>query len=293
VKIGGDVQGGAGKTTGHIFINGKAASVTIGGSLVGGSASDSGSILAGGLGTVKIGGDVKGGTAGASDLTRSGSIQAQRIGSLIIGGSLIAGVDNDPGTGAFRDNGAIRVGSDIGRATIGSLSGNSNSPAVLSAWGRATPTATSDLAIGKLTVKGNVELSQILAGFTVDFSGKVSAGNADAQIGTVRVGGDWIASSIAAGAVPGDDGFYGNGDANEGKMSGFGVQDLDGISSRIGSLSIAGQAKGTDGGTDFFGIVAENVVTVKVGGKTVPLKAGNSNDDVFVGLTGDFKVHEI
>ena len=63
--------------------------------------------------------------------------------------------------------------------------------------------------------------------------------NADAQIGTVRVGGDWIASSIAAGAAAGDDGLFGNGDAHEGKMAGPGVKDEASISSRIGRLSTA------------------------------------------------------
>jgi hypothetical protein len=290
VKITGDLLGGATSFSGSVSTKSTVASVTIGGSVVGGSASWSGAIIAtGAVGTVTIRGDVKGGTAGAGDLTLSGAIEAKRIGRLVIGGSLSAGVDSDPTAGIFQDNGAVVVADDIGSATLGSLAGSSSSMALLSARGSATPTASTDLAIGKLTIKGNVKLAQIRAGF--DLYG--AAVNADAQIGTVRVGGDWEASSLAAGAMPGGDGFYGDGDANEGKMAGPGVKDVATVSSQIGSLSIGGQARGTDGGTDFFGIVAENVVTLKVHGKTVPLKAGNSNDDVFVGLTGDFKVHEI
>jgi hypothetical protein len=109
----------------------------------------------------------------------------------------------------------------------------------------------------------------------------------------VTVGGDWVASSLAAGVVPGDDGFYGDGDTNEGKMSGAGVTDVATVSSKITSLTIGGQVLGTVGGADFFAIMAENVVALKVGGTTIPLAAGSHNDDFFLGLTGDFKVQEV
>jgi hypothetical protein len=290
VKVGGNIQGGAGNGSGQIFSGGTVASVTVGGSLIGGAGNSSGSIsVVGDLGTVKIAGDVQGGTGGTGDLTLSGSVEAKRIGTLIVGGSLIAGVDTDPSAGVFKGNGAVHAADDIGTATLGNLIGNSSSPAVLSARGSATPTATSDVAIGKLTIRGRVELAQVLAGFNL--SG--AAVNADAQIGTVRVGGDWIASTIAAGVVAGNDGYFGNADANEGKMLGGVVKDVAGVSSRIGSVSIAGQVLGTVGGTDFFGIAAEAVGSVKIGGVAIPLSAGNGNDDAFVGVTGDFKINEV
>ena len=82
----------------------------------------------------------------------------------------------------------------------------------------------------------------------------------------------------------------GNGD--DAKMSG-GVTDSAGISSKIASVTIGGQALGTVGGADFFGIVAENVGAVKIGGTPLVLTLGISNDDFFVGITGDFKVREV
>ncbi len=185
------------------------------------------------------------------------------------------------------NNGAIRVDDDIGTVLIkGSIVGNSTNSAILSARGKAVPTATTDVAIGKLTVLGRVEFAHILAG--VDVNGV--ALNADAQIGAVSVGGDWIASSIAAGAVSGN-GFFG--DTDDAKMSGPGVKDDSLVFSKITSLTIGGQVMGTVGGTDHFGIVAENVGLVKVGGVTFPTTAGNSNDDFFIGITLDFKVNEV
>lgn len=286
VRIGGDLAGGSAQDSGVISTSGEVASVTLGGSLLGGSGLASGRISTGGaLKEVRIGGDVKGGSASAGDLQRTGFIEAKRIGNLVIRGSLIAGVDNT--AGVFANNGAIRVADDIASATIGNILGNSTTPATISARGSATPTAASDLAIDNLTLKGRVEFAQLLAGF--DGNGIVA--NADAQIGSVNVGGDWIASSIAAGAVPGGDGFFGTGDDT--KMAGGGVKDVPGLASKINSLSISGNVLGTLGGTDNFGVVAENVVAVKVGGTAIPLTPGTSNDDVLVGLTGDFKVNEL
>ena len=46
---------------------------------------------------------------------------------------------------------------------------------------------------------GRLELAQILAGYDTS----LTPANADAQIGPVTVGGDWIASSITAGVVAG------------------------------------------------------------------------------------------
>lgn len=288
VQIKGNVQGGAGESTGGILSASTLTSVTIGGSLIGGPFSDSGAIRSlAALGALRIAGNIQGGSAAAGDLERTGYVEAQRIGTLVIGGSLIAGVNNTVGT--FQNNGAIRVADDIGKARIGNLIGNSTNPVILSARGRAAPSATTDLAIGKLTVKGRVDFAQILAGF--DPLG--SAANADAQIGPVVVGGDWIASSIVAGALPGDDGFFGNDDLNEGKMTAPGVKDEASVSSRIASLTIGGQALGTQGGADHFGMVAERVGALSIGGTIIPLSAGNSNDDYLVGITGDFKVNEV
>jgi len=208
-----------------------------------------------------------------------------RIGKLTIGGSVIAGVDDT--SGIFRNNGAIRAENDLGDVTIkGSLVGNFTNPAIISARGQAVPSDDGDLAIGKLTVKGRVENALILAGFNPDGDGV----NADAQIGPVSVGGNWVASSIAAGSNPGIGGFFGT--ADDLKMSGAGVKDEAGLFSKITSLKIGGQALGSLG-PEHYGVVAEIVGSVKVGSTQLSLLSGASNDDLLVGITGNFKVNEI
>src|SRR5262245_14015880 len=150
--------------------------------------------------------------------------------------------------------------------------------------------------------------SSIAAGFApwatwvFDFTGV--AVNADAQIGAVNILGDWIASSIAAGAVNlGADNAVGGtganadnvnfGDTHDFKMSGGGVKNDSLVFSKITSLTIGGQSMGTVGGADHFGIVAESVGAVRIGGTPLVLNLGISNDDRLVGITGDFKVNEI
>src|SRR5262249_9736483 len=155
----------------------------------------------------------------------------------------------------------------------GDIAGNASNPAQITAWGQKTASGATDVAIGSLRVLGNVQFALIRAGDT-EF-GK----NADAQIGSVFVGGNWTASSIAAGVDPTNGSF---GDADDAKLSGDPVMSRDraGVSSRIGSVTIVGQATGTDGGTDYYGIVAENVGAVTVAGARLTLAAGNGNDDL-------------
>ena len=191
-------------------------------------------------------------------------------------------------TGGFYNNGVIRAQDDLGPVLIrGNLLGNPTNPAIISARGSATPAGASDVAITSLTVRGRVEYAQIVAG--LDWVG--DAANADAQIGAVCVGGDWIASSIAAGANAGGDDYYGNGD--DVKMMGVNIKDQAQVHSKIASLSISGQVIGTDGGMDCFGVVAENIGVVKIGGMSVTLSPGNGNDEVVVGITSDFRINEL
>ena len=292
VSIRGNMQGGAGTLSGQIQANGKLAGLTIGGSLVGGTADDSGAIDGSAdVGRILIGGDVRGGSvSGSASLNKSGCILGQHFAKIRIGGSVIAG--SNTGTGTLTDSGAIRAADDIGSLTVGgSLVGNSTNLALVTARGQAAPTPGSDVAIGRLTVGGSVELALILAGYDTSTSPSFGKGvNADAQIGTIHVGGDWVASSAAAGARPGVHGF-GSGDA---KLSGGGVTDTAGTLSQIGSIIIDGQALGTVGGTDQYGFVAERIGALSVGGTAIGLTPGPHNDHaVPVGATGDLHVDEV
>jgi len=299
VKIGRDVRGGT------ISVSGKLASLSVGGSLLGGTVDQAGSIVSGGdMGAVTIGGDVVGGDiAAAASLNETGYISGRRIASLTVGGSIRTGVDAS--LGSLTKNASIRSQNDIGPITVkGSLIGTAHTdgmpgdgdftPVVISARGQANLalTAKADSAIKSLTVGGRIERTEILAGYSMDLIPL----NADAQIGNVTVGGDWIASDLVAGAV--SNGSFG--DANDAKITGGGTTDRAFIVSKIARVAIQGHVFGSDGGTDQFGFVAQQIGSFKVGNTTVGLTPGFANDPFVltdsrlrIGETDDVRVLEI
>jgi hypothetical protein len=179
--------------------------------------------------------------------------------------------------------GGIRAGQALGSVRIrGNLVGTSASPVLITAVGQAGATTT-DVAIGRLTVIGRVEHARILAGYNLIGT----AVNADAQIGAVTVGGDWVTSDIAAGATDGLDDEFGTDDD---AMIGGGSAD---INSRIGSITIWGQALGDVSGGDYFGWVAQAIGAVSIGGTMIPLTVGPGNDQVDIGATPGFHLLEL
>src|SRR5262249_32341678 len=129
------------------------------------------------------------------------------------------------------------------------------------------------------------ELAEIFAGYVFDpNTNDVKPMNADAQVSAVTVGGDWIASSLIAGVTGGTNNVIG--DSDDVKMSGTGVKDdADnlGAISKIASLVIKGRALGTADSTDnlLFGIEAQQIESIQIGGTRVPLTIGASNDLFF------------
>jgi hypothetical protein len=332
VKVGGDIVGGsgAGQASGAVFsiaADGSIARLTVGGSVLGGSQQQSGYVsahrigdvvigrsLVGGtgnfsgiilgtdtIGAVRIGGNIEGGSAFVSaDLFESGLVRSLHIKSVFVGGSIISGSDQT--TGTYFNCGAIRAAADIGAIIVkGSLIGNVTNPVYISARGQPT---TTHLAIKSISVGGSVEFGRILAGFDVSSTGIDGNGgqNADAQIGAVVVGGDWIRSSILAGVNDHDnDGngiADGTGDADDTKL--LVATDSPSIVSRIASITIKGTARGTpasDNSVDHYGFVAEQIGSFTIAGTKIPLKPGAGNpDDVNgypIGVTGDLRVREV
>ena len=289
VKIGGDIRATDADATGSIFSAG-IASVTLGGSLIGGANFDTGKIIAfGNMGAVKIGGSIIGASAsGSNAFDSSGYIQGDRIASLYVGGSIITGVDNS--SGDLTNNGSVRTEFDIGSVTIkGSLIGHTSAsgdtPVIISARGQEQHGVTSNVAIGKISIGGRVDHALILAGYEEN----LIALNGDAQIGAVTVAGDWIASSLVAGATNPTSGnrFFGNG--GDALISGGSAA----IQAKIASITIGGQVLGTIGGTDQFGFVAEQIGLLKVAGTLIPLKPAAHVDNRAIGPVGDMALHEI
>jgi hypothetical protein len=85
------------------------------------------------------------------------------------------------------------------------------------------------------------------------------------------VGGDWIASSMAAGIKDGGNGF---GDGNDQLITGPGTTDVPTRISRIASVSIGGMIFGSSTAFDHFGFVAQQIGSFRRGGELVPLTAG-------------------
>lgn len=296
LKITGDVIGGSGINSGQVFAYRKLASLNIGGSLIGGTGQQTGRVVAQGeLGSLTITGNIIGGSAsGVADLRWSGLVQAGRIGTMTLGGSLIAGTDNT--TGVYLGNGVIEVHDDIGTLTIkGSIIGNATNSAKIYARGQVAPPAGSDVAIGTLRVTGRVEYGLVHAGYTDLFLG---GANADAQIGTVTVGGDWVASSLVAGAQAGLDGIFGTPDDGKITSQDVIVKDVPNVLSKITSITIGGEAIGTVFTSDHFGFVAEFVGNLSINSNLIPLLANGHNDNILLGSLidgqfGDIRLREI
>lgn len=234
-----------------------------------------------------------------------------KIGTVVIGGNMVANVNtgffSPLGIGSIKVGGDLRTvgsamsissGGVIGSVTVGgSILGSASRAISIFAFGQTVaPAKGIDLAIGKLFVGRTVEFLRLQVG---DFS----AENADASIGSITVGGNWIASFVQAGIAGGGDGRVGTNDDVK-----VGGRDNAKILSSIGSVTIKGQALGTFGSpSDMFGIVAEKIGKAKVGNRVFAFKADTlaapSREAFFAASTGpgsgsenpafDFTIREI
>ena len=96
--------------------------------------------------------------------------------------------------------------------------------------------------------------------------------NGNAQIGTVTVGGDWIASNLVAGVEDtGGDGF---GNGTEAVIGG-------GTLAKIAAVTINGTIIGTAAGGDHFGFESHQIGSFQVGGTSmnlIPLAGADAID---------------
>jgi hypothetical protein len=290
LSIVGDVIGGTVANTGQISLSGPAAKIAISGSLLGGTGNYAGAILSNALiGSLSITGDVLGGdlaSAALADVTGSGLIQAGTVGTLTVGGALVAGADYNA-VFELVNNASIRVVNSVGTLTVkGGIEGNAETPIFITARGQETlPLDTNnDYAFGAINVGVVVRHATILAGYTTLTDVKLAESNPNAQIKTVVVKGDWVASSLVAGAKWNDN--FGDGT----DVIATGLDNIR-ITARFDSVSILGQIIGTAGvGTDHYGFVTQAVLAMSVGklASSVPgknsisltLGKGNDNDPV-------------
>ena len=271
VTIGANVQGGGGEFSGNIDSISGMGTVTIGGSLTGGSKSSTGGIVSGGnIGAVTIGGSLSGGGSDAS-IVDSGEIRSYggSIARVIIYGNAVSAF------GAF--NGCIIAERNLGPVIIGGdITSYGDAFFIIRAKGLATGNA-----IAALNVGGSVNSASVLAGFGTGNSPV----NGNASIGPVKVGGNWLGSSITAGVNNTNAPFFG--DANDSIIAGSTLV------SKIASITIGGVVRGTVGGTDHYGFVAQQIGSVTIAGSVIPLTAGAHSDNRSLGLDGDFRIHEV
>jgi hypothetical protein len=270
LTVKGDIAGATINVTGGIN------AVQVLGDLLGGMADFSGAIAASGsIGKVVIKGSMQG---GAGDY--SGSIVTSSnapIGSITVG-SILGGVSAF--NGIFSDGalGKVRV--------AGGISGNETFPAIISAKGTILPDKAGEaVAIKVLSVGGSMRFANVLAGYSTAGIGV----NADVQIGAVSVGGNWIASNLAAGVLANGEGGFGTSDDS---LIPGGTGDM---ISKIASIAIKGAASGTPSAGDHFGFVAEEIGKFCIGKTVFPLERGANNNTAgfTIGSFGDLLVREI
>ena len=241
------------------------------------------------LGAVSIGGDfqkilagVSGGPIGLKSLKAASfagygtslipsgeSVQStlkSGFGSITIAGDFAAALVSQS------DGASITIGGDL----LGGSRTGSGSVSITSG-------ITIGKVLGKLTIGGDAKFTQITAGLFGGFT----AVTPDAAIGAVKIGGNFIASSIAAGVNP-VNGIFGDGD----DVFATGTAGNAAIVAKIASITIGGQLLGTVGGApDSFGILAEQIGKLTIGKIKQPLTAGK--DDFLLGFTGDVRVREL
>ena len=300
VVVGSDIAGSTGVESGSVSTARSIGALRVGGSLLGGSAEHAGSIFAEGrFGSLTIAGSVIGGDLASdatADLENSGSIEAQRVGRLTIGGSLRVGQDYNA-TFQLVDNAAIRIQNDVGSLKIGgSIAGTPETVAVITAHGQVAQSLdpTLNVAFGSIAVGGGVRHAEILVGYNTNADLALAADNPDAQIGAVKVGGDWEASDLVAGAA-----WNKNfGDGTDRRAPGVNNPDL---SARIASIQIGGQVIGSaDEPSDRFGFVAQQIDALQfgpAGSKTLFNKGWRNDNDPLaprynLAGTGDVRVFE-
>jgi len=301
--LGGDLAGTVGES-GRIIGEGGIKKILIDGKLLGGGSEQNTFVISGGNTKVaKIGGfdgSVNANNSGLiidgnlKKLVVAGDVQAgdgPKSGYISVGGNLNSAVIKGSLLSSFSSNGAsITTGLKLGSLRVeGNVTGGSDPLGGGLFFDR--PVNIVAQTIGSVTVLGNATYMNILAGYTTITTSvvPVDVPSGVAKIGKVKVVGDFNASNIIAGVKDPMNNGFGNGD----EEVSFPKPDL---FTSIAKVVIGGTVSGTDGrSSDFYGIEAELVKKVKIGGIIAALTNGPSNDQQIespVGTIADFRIHE-
>ena len=298
VRIGGSVLGGDADFSGTIDSEGSITTLTIGGSIVGGFGEESGVVFARAIGAATLGGSILGGVGDGSgvlevlNVLTTLAVNGDLVGGLGEGSGRIVGSRNDGASlgvimigGSILGGGIFSTGSIGAIAVGGDLLGTDFVTAGIAAEGLGffVPQPAGTPHIGSIAIGGSAEHASILGGFDAT----LSPTNADAQIGRIVIGGDFIASNIVAGIAPDIDGNFGTTDDTiiPGGSSA--------IVSRIAKVVVLGQALGDPSATDdSFAIEAQQIGLVKIGARRVSFAAPGAQTYP-LGPFGDLVAREI
>jgi hypothetical protein len=264
VKIGHDLRGGLGIASGGINAAGSIASVTIGGSQIGGGNVNGYLIAAGNIGAVSI----------AHDQVNAEISSQGNIARVTVGGSLLL-------TDAAALSG-VHAKTSVGPVTVkGDILGLAGTPYIIEGGGALA--GKTSVAVKSVSVLGSVENAAILGG--------ASNNNGHAQIGAITVNGNFTASSIVAGAktsaISAAPLLFGN--ADDTALTGGTSTAI----ARIASIVIKGEVHGTAGSGDHFGFVAKQIGSVKIGTVKYDLAKNATAAPIEIGDTSDFTIREL
>ncbi len=288
----GNIIGGSGADSGHISIAGTVKKFVAYGDIRGGKGNGSGGLFVlsdAGNAVLKqavikgnlIGGstDAPGTTGGVASLLRSGIIDAGNIGKLTVEGRIQGGVNAGTslaGSGGIFSDGTIGTLKVLGNGGTEAVKGDKSASVVISAVE----------GIRSATFSGNVSFAEILAGYSAPSAVGTPRGSlvdAGANIGTINVTGTFSASSIVAGVDAGGDGKFGTIDDQQTTTGQPANQNL---ISRIASVILGNVAANANASaTAAFGIVAEQVDSIKVNGAAITVQKGPHNDEIEIGGT--------
>ena len=233
-------------------------------------------VYVGDIGSIDIGGALDG-SAGGLD---AGLISARgHIGTVKIVGGIIGGASRS----------GLLAGGTIGKITLGAdvHSDDAEKPVTIEAGGRLGSLPPDTKAIDGVDVTGSISHVQLLAHTTE--SSVLKHDGYTAAVGTVKVSGNWTASSLAAGIA--DHGLAG---LDSAQPDGFGRNDVPldrgaaALTSRIASIIIGGAATGSaDGG--FFGITARTIDLASIGTQAL-LLTDAADDRLLDPLNGNFRL---
>lgn len=265
VKIAGDVQAGSGFGSGFISsAAGKAASITIGGSIING-----GVFSTGDMGPVKVGHDVTGSIrAGSSSMP----VTISKIASVSIGGSLVGKTTFSGIIVSTGDMGAVKIGGDLRGGSISGTQTTMDRSGYVESGGRIASvniggsiivgfdgSTNGDLTknasiragndIGPITIKGSIIGNEASAGLTFSIisargqEALAPGATSDIAIKSLTVGGRVELAKVLAGFRPDDTDTTGsNGNASIGAVKVGGDWWASSISAGV-----------RDGGSDGFG----------------------------------------